>query len=172
MRIRPLEPGDLQVYRELMLQAYALDADAFTTTAQERASASTAWWLGRMCDPQRSSQAFGAFHDGQLVGAVAIEFESRAKVRHKAHLVGMFVAQAARGLGAGQALIQAAIAHARQRSEVKLITLTVTDGNDAAIALYQRAGFRPFGLEPMAIFTGADYKSKLHMQLQLAAADR
>lgn len=172
MHVRPLAEPDLQPYRELMLQAYELDADAYTTTAQERANASTAWWLGRLCDPLGSSQAFGAFHEGRLVGAVAIEFEARFKIRHKAHLVGMYVARHCRGQGAGQALLQAAIDHARQRAEVKLLLLTVTDGNDAAIALYERAGFRGFGLEPMAIYTGTQYKSKLHMQLRLDPSDR
>ncbi|MEY2689740.1 MAG: hypothetical protein RL375_3939 [Pseudomonadota bacterium] len=151
-----------------MLQAYELDADAYTTTAQERAFAPDSWWLGRLSDPQGRSQAFGAFQDDRLVGTVAIEFETRVKVRHKAHLVGMYVAPTGRGLGTGQALLQAAITHARARAGVKLVHLTVTDGNEAAIALYTRAGFRRFGLEPMAIFTGTDYKAKLHMQLVLA----
>jgi ribosomal protein S18 acetylase RimI-like enzyme len=168
MYVKPLTAPDLEAYRELMLQAYELDADAYTSTAHERASASTAWWLGRMSDPQGASQAFGAFHDGRLVGSVAVEFETRSKIRHKAHLVGMYVAQPCRGLGAGQALLQAAIARARLRAEVRLMSLTVTGGNESAIALYERAGFQRFGLEPLAIYTGSEYKSKLHMQLQFA----
>lgn len=169
MNVRSLAAPDLQAYRELMLQAYELDADAYTSTAQERASASTTWWLGRLSDPHGASQAFGAFDEGRLVGSVAVEFETRLKIRHKAHLVGMFVAQSCRGLGAGQALLQAAITHARQRAGVKLMSLTVTEGNTSAIALYERAGFQRFGLEPLAIYTGTGYKSKLHMQLQFAA---
>jgi ribosomal protein S18 acetylase RimI-like enzyme len=168
MNVKALAAPDLLAYRELMLQAYELDTDAYTSTAQERASASTAWWLGRLSDPHGASQAFGAFQDGRLVGSVAVEFETRFKVRHKAHLVGMYVARPCRGQGAGQALLQAAIGHARQRTEVRLMSLTVTDSNDSAIALYERAGFQRFGLEPLAIYTGSEYKSKLHMQLQFA----
>ena len=51
-----------------MLEGYAQDADAFTTTAKERASEPMDWWLKRICDTSGLSQAFGAFHNDSLVG--------------------------------------------------------------------------------------------------------
>jgi ribosomal protein S18 acetylase RimI-like enzyme len=150
-----------------MLQGYAQDADAFTTTAQERASEPIGWWLKRICDRNGLSQAFGAFYDDSLVGGVAIEYSARYKVQHKAHLVGMFVSEQHRHLGAGRALLLAATAHARSRAGVRVVTLTMTEGNAHAVRLYESAGFRQFGLEALAIFTGTEYKSKVHMQLEL-----
>lgn len=153
-----------------MLQGYAQDADAFTTTAQERSAEPISWWLNRICDANGLSQAFGAFHEGSLVGGVAIEYSAKYKVQHKALIVGMFVAEQRRCLGAGRALLEAAISHARRRPGVKVVSLTVTEGNAQAIHLYASVGFRQFGLESMAIFTGTEYKSKVHMQLQLTAS--
>ena len=149
-----------------MLEGYALAADAFTTTAEERAAEPLEWWVKRIGNAQGLGLAFGAFHAGQLVGSVAIEFSEKAKTRHKALVVGMYVRPESRGLGAGKALVQALVAHAAARVGVRLITLTVTEGNGPAIALYTSAGFVPFGLEPMAIYTGTEYKAKLHMSLQ------
>lgn len=170
MQVRALQPADALAYRALMLQGYAQDADAFTTTAEERASEPIDWWLKRICDANDLSQAFGAFHDGSLVGGVAIEYFARYKVQHKAHLVGMFVSEQHRHLGVGRALLDATISHARSRAHVKVVTLTVTEGNGRAIRLYESAGFRQFGLEALAIFTGTEYKPKVHMQLELATA--
>ena len=112
----------------------------------------------------------GAFHEGNLVGTVTIEFSAKPKTRHKARLIGMFVHESCRGLGAGASLVRAALASAQARSEVRLVTLTVTEGNAAAIGLYDRCGFRAFGTEPMAIATRAGYKAKVHMWLPIGGS--
>jgi ribosomal protein S18 acetylase RimI-like enzyme len=163
MHVTALTAAHVAPYRALMLHAYAAVPDAFTSTPQERAAQPDSWWLGRIADPAGKSMAFGAFRDGELVGTVTVEFSSREKTRHKAHLVGMFVSESCRGQGAGALLVEAAMAAARSRPEVRMVTLTVTEGNAAAIGLYERCGFRAFGTEPMAIATPDGYKAKVHM---------
>ncbi|WP_294772321.1 GNAT family N-acetyltransferase [uncultured Rhodoferax sp.] len=170
MHIAPLTAADALNYRTLMLHAYAAEPDAFTSTPEERAALPEAWWMQRLADPKGLSVALGAFHDGRLVGTATMEFSERSKTRHKAHLIGMFVDASCRGLGAGRQLVEAALAVARARAGVKLVTLTVTEGNEAAVTLYTRCGFRAFGTEPMAIATPTGYKAKVHMYLRLDEA--
>jgi RimJ/RimL family protein N-acetyltransferase len=167
MEVKPLSPFDADAYRSLMLQGYAQAADAFTSTAQERAAEPLRWWQSRIQDASGLSQAFGVFDAGVLVGSVAIEYSAKAKTRHKGLVVGMYVAQAHQNRGAGRSLMQAAIAHACARHAVRLLTLTVTEGNVPAIRLYESLGFQTFGVEPLAIYTGAAYKAKVHMALRL-----
>ncbi|HJU21634.1 MAG TPA: GNAT family N-acetyltransferase [Casimicrobiaceae bacterium] len=170
MNIRALEVADVPTYRALMLDAYASDPDAFTSTPAERLAEPLSWWQKRVCDPGGASQAFGTFDGERLVGAVAIEYSSRFKVRHKASIVGMIVTARYRGRGAGRDLLSAALDHARARDGIEGVALTVTDDNLSAIRLYEDAGFTRFGVERMAVFTGTEYKSKIHMQLLLSAA--
>lgn len=167
MEVHRLVVSDVPRYRELMLHAYAAAPDAFTSTVEERSAEPDAWWLKRIADPSGRSLAFGAFHDGRLVGTVTVEFSTKQKTRHKARLIGMFVHESCRGLGAGAELVQAALGAARTRPEVRLVTLTVTEGNAPAVCLYQRCGFRQFGVEPLAIATPDGYKSKVHMWVPL-----
>jgi len=169
MHVQRLAASDVPRYRALMLHAYAAAPDAFTSTAEERSAEPDAWWLKRIADPSGQSLAFGAFHDGQLVGTVTVEFAAKPKTRHKAKLIGMFVHESCRGLGAGAKLVQAGLAAARSRSEVRVVTLTVTEGNVPAANLYERCGFRQFGVEPMAIATPEGFKSRVHMWLPLEA---
>ena len=161
--MRTLAPGDAESYRALMLEAYAREPDAFTSTAEERAREPLAWWVRRIAHPDGESVAFGAFDDAALIGTVAVEFPARTRTAHKAHLVGMYVRPAARGHGLARALLDAAITRCEAREATRVVQLTVTAGNQAAIALYQAAGFVAFGTEPLAIRVPDGYRSKLHM---------
>lgn len=159
VHVQPLSAEHAAQYRALMLHAYARETDAFTAEPGERDALPLSWWEQRT--------AFGAFGDGELVGAVALEFSPRPKTRHKVHLIGMYIADEWRGKSLGRQLLDLALGHARRQPGAEVVTLTVTEGNDAAIALYQAAGFRSFGVEPMAMRTPSGYKAKIHMWLQL-----
>jgi ribosomal protein S18 acetylase RimI-like enzyme len=167
VRVARLAASDAVRYRALMLHAYEVAADAFTSTPEERAAEPESWWVKRIADPKSLSLSFGAFDGDDLVGTVTVEFAVKAKTQHKAHLIGMFVSEAARGLGAGRSLVRAALEAAAARPGVEAITLSVTEGNQSAIGLYESCGFRTFGVEPMAISTPGGFKSKVHMWLRL-----
>jgi ribosomal protein S18 acetylase RimI-like enzyme/ketosteroid isomerase-like protein len=164
MHIALLQAADAVRYRGLMLQAYALAADAFTSTPEERAAEPEVFWVRRIADPTGLSVSWGAFADQALVGTVTLEFSAKPKTRHKAHVIGMYVAPQARGSGAGRALLMAAVEFAQARDGIMLLNLTVTDGNEPAIKLYRSMGFEAFGLEPMAICTPSGFKAKVLMQ--------
>ena len=170
MNLVRLTTAHVPEYRRLMLHAYEHAADAFTSTPDERAAAPDDWWAKRIAHPAGDSAALGAFADGSLVGTVAVEFSRKPKTRHKALLIGMFVMERHRGRGAGRMLVDGALALARSRGGVGTITLTVTQGNDDAVALYERCGFTAFGIEPMAILTPTGYKSKIHMWREVGDA--
>lgn len=167
--VQPLSAKHAAQYRALMLHGYQHEPDAFTAEPGERASLPLSWWEQRIEGPQQSTIAFGAFGDGELVGCVALEFSTRPKTSHKAHLIGMYILEAWRGKGLGRKLVEHALGYASQRPGIEVVTLTVTDGNAAAIALYEAAGFRSFGVEPMAMRTPEGYKAKVHMWRQLIA---
>ena len=152
-------------YKAVMLHAYEHAADAFTSTPEERALEPDAWWVKRIADPAALTIAFGAFNGGDLVGTVALEFSAKPKTRHKALVVGMYVLPASRGKGLARALLAAAIDACVVRGDIQAVQLEVTEGNEAAILLYQSLGFKPFGVEPLAVLTPTGFKSKVHMWL-------
>jgi len=170
MLIRRLTPADAAAHRDLMLEAYERHPDAFTSSPSERANLPVSWWAERL-PPQAdaASLVIGAFDDeGRLVGAAGLSVEARIKARHKGLLFGMYVAPVARQQGVGARLVQAVLAAARARGDLRLVQLTVTQGNDGAQALYARSGFQVFGVEPMAERVGERYFAKVHMWCELA----
>ncbi len=133
-----LSASDAPSYKALMLDAYEHAADAFTSTAEERAREPDDWWVRRIADPTGMTVSFGAKDGDDLVGTVALEFSPKPKIRHKALVVGMVVVPAWRGRGLARALLQAAIDHCVARGDIRVIQLDVTEGNEPAIGLYQK----------------------------------
>ena len=170
--VRRLTTADAAAYRALMLEAYATHPSAFTTTVDERAGLPLRWWEERLGadGAGEAGVVYGAFDDmGALVGVAGLSFETRQRARHKATLFGMAVAPSARRAGFGHRLVVAVLAHARSIERLRLVQLTVTEGNHTAQALYERCGFRVFGVEPLAIAVEGDLLAKVHMWCDLDA---
>ncbi|MCY1435197.1 Acetyltransferase (GNAT) family protein [compost metagenome] len=165
MWIERLDASHALDYRALMLEAYDLHPQAFTSSVRERAAMPLGWWESRLTS--KLELVLGAFEDGRLAGIVGLAFEPREKARHKVTLFGMYVTAGGRQRGLGYELVQAALAEAQHHGGLRLIQLTVTAGNDAAFNLYRRCGFVQFGLEPMAVRVGEDYFDKIHMWREL-----
>ena len=165
MHINALGPADATAYRALRLRALREHPDAFTSSFEEEAERPLADTTQRLSNP--AERLWGAFDGPQLVGMVGMSRETRLKNRHKARLVGLYVAPEHAGRGVGAALVAAVVQHAVAHP-LALLVLTVTDGNQAAQALYERAGFTSFGVEPDAIRVNGVRLGKRHMALQLS----
>jgi ribosomal protein S18 acetylase RimI-like enzyme len=165
MLIRRLQPADALLYRSLRLRALREHPDAFTSGYEDDRQQPVEAAAARL-----AQHAFwGAYQAAELYGFVGLEREARAKNRHKATVVGMYVAPEVSGQGVGRALLDALLAHARSEGLGSLV-LTVTDGNAAAQRLYAAAGFRSFGTEPDAIRVDGRSYAKNHMHLDLGTA--
>jgi GNAT superfamily N-acetyltransferase len=143
-RIRADEGLRLRAFR---LHALAEAPMAFgSTLTQEQRFPDEVWReraVGASVGCDRAT--FIAERDGQWVG-LATGLARRDDPENAGPLlVSMFVDGTARREGLGVALTEAVSAWARACGAARL-TLWVTSGNDTAVALYQRCGFRPTGL--------------------------
>lgn len=168
MEIRRLTTADAAAYRSLRLHGLREHPEAFTSSWDEDEAQPLAVSEARLASPQQV--LWGAFEGNALRGIVGLELLRRAKERHKAKVVGMYVPAGAAGRGIGAALLQALLAHAR-RDGLDDLVLTVTEGNAAALRLYRQAGFQAFGTEPRAIRVAGRAYGKVHMHLALTPGD-
>ena len=163
MIVRMLGPADATLYRSLRLRALREHPDAFTSSYAEDREQPVEAAAQRLA----AHPFWGAYRHAELYGFVGLERELRAKNRHKATVMGMYVAPEAAGQGVARALLDALLAHARANG-VESLVLTVTEGNERAQRLYASAGFRSFGIEPDAIRVAGRSHAKNHMHLNLA----
>ena len=142
-------------------------ADAFTSGHDEEAAKPLAVTQARLAQ-EAGEQMWGAVVEGALVGAIGLLREPREKIRHKGEVFGMYVAREHTGRGVGTALISHLIGEARRGPGLEQLVLTVTETNVGARRLYEKFGFRSFGIERRAIRVDNAYFDKNHMILFLA----
>ena len=107
----------------------------------------------RLCDDmaERPTLAsFIAWLDQAPVGLInCVEGFSTFKSQPLMNIHDLVVLPGHRGMGIGQALMQAAQTHAQARGCCKL-TLEVLTGNERALRSYEQFGFEPYTLDPAA----------------------
>lgn len=142
MEVRPLRPEEGLLYRQLRLCALADAPEAFGDTLSDALARPQEWWSYRAQEISRDSDRevlLVAFEHSQPSGLLYVRLEGLM-----AQLYGMWVAPALRRQGRGAALLGSALLWARKKGADRA-ELWVSEGNMAAIRLYEGVGFRDTG---------------------------
>lgn len=124
------------------IQARVIDEDSWFITAPGELVTSPEGkqaWLEHLAR-RGNTAVFVARHAGQVVGYVICEGGQLRRMRHCAKIE-IYVDRDARGLGLGQALLEAALDWARAHDEITKVGLSVFADNERAIQLYEKLGF-------------------------------
>jgi ribosomal protein S18 acetylase RimI-like enzyme len=166
MTIRRLVPADAAALQTLRLAALRESPASFSSSYEEECDTPLAVIEKHLAaGSQRTT--FGAFEGSELVGMVGVGREHERKLIHKGFVRSMYVAPAHRGKGLGRQLLQRALSFASSMQGLRQVTLSVTAGNDAAVALYESAGFTVFGREPDALLVGDILHEEMHMVIRV-----
>jgi GNAT superfamily N-acetyltransferase len=138
--VRRIRAGDSGILRDVRLAALSESPSAFASTFAAEAALPATHWSQRAADTAAGSDSaiFVALVEGQAIGIVG---SFRTAVESPLVRLGaMWTAPAHRGCGVGRRLVGAVLEWAGQCG-VREVELWVTDGNVAALALYQSTGF-------------------------------
>jgi ribosomal protein S18 acetylase RimI-like enzyme len=147
--VREITADEWELMRDVRLAALAEAPSAFGSSYAREVAFTEEQWRGRISE---RSVTFFAYEEpadaasagqapvGQApVGLAGVYVEDGA-----ANLVSMWVSPAARGLGAGRALVEAAAAWAKA-NDFGTLFLWVTESNTSARRLYEGCWFTPTG---------------------------
>jgi len=162
--IRRLRVADVEDYRTIRLAALQTEPEAFGSVYEIEVTRPIDSFAERLA----SAIVLGAYARERIVGVAGFRQESGPKERHKGVVWGVYVQPDARGQGVAASLIAGIIDAAR--NIVEQLTLTVVQGNSAAIALYRQFGFTVYGVEPRARKNLSGYVDKVLMVLDLRPA--
>ncbi|WP_175816403.1 GNAT family N-acetyltransferase [Burkholderia diffusa] len=119
-------------------------------------------WQKRLDNVREHGVSLVAEIDGTVVGHLGLHPELNPRRRHAAAL-GMMVDAARHGRGIGGRLLAAAIDLAENWLNITRLELTVFTDNRAAIALYEKHGFRIEGESPDYALRDGVHASVYHM---------
>lgn len=163
--VRALGAADAEKYRVMRLSSLHNFQFAHSPDHEESLALDAAWHAKRLTHP--GHYWFGAFDGDQLIGTICLRTEEGRRLRHSASLRSMMVERSHQRRGVGRVLVAHLIGFARSLGYIRQITLSVTDVNAPAVALYDAFGFKQFGLEPDAILHEGQYLARQHRQLIL-----
>lgn len=145
LEIRPLRPDERAAWEPLW-HGYL----AFYKTSVKPEVTDTTW--ERLHDPAEPMHVLGAFLGNQLVGMTHYIFHrSTWTVGNYCYLQDLFTAEAARGQGAGRALIEAVYERAQEAGSSRVFWLT-HESNEAARKLYDAVADRPGFIQYRRVF--------------------
>ena len=163
--IRVLSSADAIQYRIFRLTALKRFPHLFRADADEEAQkplASTERRLKESAD-NRWTGAFDV--SGNLIGCIGFRREAGTKRRHIGQVLGLQISQQWWRQGIATALLQDVIAQASAVG-VTQIQLSLTLPNEAAENLYEKLGFKVYGLEADALRVAGETHDKQHRQLR------
>jgi len=136
---------------------------AFAATLDDDVAVDSAFVLKRLADPYNAVFLLRSALD--IAGAVGIFRRESPKFAHRALLWGLFVEEAHRRRGVGRALVNEALALARQWEGVEYVDLGVSELSPWAHDLYTSVGFVAWGREPGATAFQGRRLDEIHMSL-------
>jgi ribosomal protein S18 acetylase RimI-like enzyme len=137
--VREITVDDWELLREVRLAALAEAPQAFASTHAGESALTEEQWRGRISE---RSVMFFARQDSD--GSAPLGLAGVYIQDADANLVSMWVRPSGRGLGVGEALVQAAASWAKEH-DCPAMFLWVTESNAPAVRLYERCGFTPTG---------------------------
>jgi RimJ/RimL family protein N-acetyltransferase len=156
--VRQLDLADRNDYFQLRLRGLKAHPDSFGQSYEEALAKGPSQHDVLLQGTRAAEGDFllGAYASAgtQLVGIVGLLRNASDKQRHKAAVIGMYVAPEAAGRGVGRALLIELLARAARIDGLRQIQLLVGSRNEAARKLYESVGFRKYGCEVGALNVG------------------
>ena len=165
--VRRLRPDDAAAFVRVRREALEGAPFAFGASPEDDFACSEDFVRDALA--RRDQAIVGAFAP-ELAGVVGVYREKARKAAHKARLWGLYVRPEFRRLGLGLVLVRQAIEFARTLDGVRCLDLCVTEKAAGATALYQRLGFRVWGVEPAALRVDGEDLAERHMRLELSGS--
>lgn len=159
MQIRRLVPADAAAFQQLRLAGLRECAPAFSSSYEEECDTPLATIEANLA----VRNMFGAFDGPWMAGMVGVGRESLRNLRHKAYIRSMYVAPTHRGQGLGRQLMEHAFGFAQSMEGITQVTLEVTVGQEAAIALYESLGYVAYGREQRALLVDGMFYDEIRM---------
>ena len=163
--IRKLQPHESAIYREIRLACLKNAAENFGSTYEEEILNPKLKFETFIENSSPEHFMFGVFDADRLIGITGFTRMNRKRDQHRGELVQVYLDSDYRGQNLGEKLIRSVVEHAFTLDGLEQIQLSVVAKNKGAIKLYEKVGFRTYGLQPHYFKVEDEYMDQVFMQL-------
>jgi RimJ/RimL family protein N-acetyltransferase len=163
--IRKLQPHESSIYREVRLACLKSMPEYFGSTYEEEVL-NPKFMFETFIETDASDHVmFGALEEERLIGITGFNRMARQRAMHRGELVQVYVDSNYRGQNIGESLIRGVLDYAFRLDGIEQVQLSVIAGNQTAIKLYEKVGFKTFGVQPRYFKAGDAYIDQQFMQV-------
>lgn len=163
---RSLNPSESKIYRDIRLECLQKAKENFGSTYEESVNNPELFFETAIKNSDEYNKIYGAFDDEELIAICGYRRESSAKTRHKALLVQVYTKPEYRGKNISYGLMKYMIDKLFEDETVQQITLGVVSDNISAAKVYERLGFKEYGLHKNYFKDGEIYRHERLMMLE------
>ena len=163
--IRKLLTHESAIYREVRLACLKTVPEYFGSTYEEEVLNPKFVFETFIENASREHVMFGAFDDERLIGITGFNRMARQRAMHRGEIVQVYVDSNYRGQNIGENLIRRVLEYAFALEGIEQIQLSVIANNQTAVKLYEKIGFKTFGVQPRYFKVGEIYMDQQFMQL-------
>lgn len=163
--IRKLQPHESTVYREVRLACLKNVPQFFGSTYEEEVLNPKFFFETHIENDSPDHVMFGAFDREQLIGITGFNRMARKRASHRGELVQVYVEPGYRGQNIGEKLLRYVLDYGFTQEGIEQIQLSVIASNKTAIRLYEKLGFKSFGVQPHYFKVEDGYLDQQFMQL-------
>lgn len=162
---RKLTPSDTQAYRAIRLECLKNFPNNFSSTFEDESAKPKLAFENYIKEQGTDKFMMGAFDGEKLMGICGFFQEQQNKTRHIGSIIQMYVQASYAGRGIGLALLQATMEEAFKNPEIEQLMLGVITTNKSANRIYEKAGFKEYGIYKKQFKAGTDYADQRLMVL-------
>jgi RimJ/RimL family protein N-acetyltransferase len=153
------------MYREVRLACLKNAPGKFGSTYEEEALLPRLKFEAYIESNSQDHFMFGAFDDGKLIGITGFNRMERQRAMHRGEVIQVYIDPNYRGQDIGEKLLRSVLEYAFSLDGIEQIQLSVVAGNQTAIQLYEKLGFKTFGIQQKYFKVGDGYMDQQFMQL-------
>jgi RimJ/RimL family protein N-acetyltransferase len=163
--IRKLQPHESSTYRETRLACLKNVPEYFGSIYEEEILNPKFNFETFIENGFPDHVMFGAFDEERLIGIAGFNRMARQRASHRGEVVQVYVDSNYRGQNVGEKLLRGVLEYAFTLDGIEQVQLSVIADNKVAIKLYEKLGFKTFGVQPRYFKVGDRYKDQQFMQL-------
>lgn len=165
MEIRRLGSGDESEYRRIHLRSLEIFPDNFGTLFAEQRAKPRLQFEDFIANNDPDNFVFGAFRGTELAAIAGFRRGDREKTRHRGEIVQVFVDSELQGRNVGELLVRAVVEAVFSNPEIESLELSLVADNDKAKRLYEKVGFKTYGIRHGYFKHGERYWDQRFMEM-------